>query len=476
MKFSLKYRIAALVFSLEAIMMAVVLWTTLGYAIDNSIRQIESAQQVTMNIIGSIARVALLYEDYDNIQGYVDELPRNANILAAMLADKRNIIVASNSLTDLGQPLPALDDSEIAHWKIIDISNPAGMLGTPAVRFSDEESNAIYRNALTRGAVTAVSGMVIIALVSIGFGHLLTRRLNTVVHAAEEVAGGNYSIRTRLSGNDEIGQVGKAFDTMAEVIAAEKIDLSVANDELEQRVRERTEGLKDANKEYEAFAYAVSHDLRAPLRAMNGFSEILEEEYGETLDDTAKDYLARIRNGATRMSELIDDLLALSRVNRAEISNKPINLSSICEDVIEELKSSHNDHEVEIRVEPGMNTHGDPRLMRDALMNLIGNAWKFTRKTGQPEIRVSSKKVDGKTVYSIEDNGAGFDETYVNKLFTPFQRLHNAQDFPGTGIGLSTVRRIIVRHNGDIWAESSGETGAVFSFTLGESKPGNRSH
>jgi len=467
-KISLKYRIAGLIFSLESIMMAVVLWTTLGYTIDSSVRQIESARQITLNIVGSIARVALLYDDYDNIQGYVEELPRSAGILAAILTDDRNIIVAGSDLSLIGKPLPTLKNSPGISWKVSKISNLAGVLGALTVQFSDEETNIIHRNALTRGALIAVIGMTVIAIISIGFGHLLTRRLVTVVHAAEQVTAGNYQVRTGLSSHDEVGQVGKAFDTMAEVIAAEKFSLSQTNEVLEQRVEERTGKLQEANHEYAAFAYAVSHDLRSPLRSMNGFSEILLEDHSDNLDDTAKDYLRRIKNGSVRMSQLIDDLLTLSRVNRTEIRNQKVDLSGICQDVVDELRIQKPDYEIKLDIEPGMTAQGDPRLLRDAMMNLIGNAWKFTGKTEQPWIRISTEKLGDRTEYKIEDNGTGFDESYADKLFVPFQRLHSDQDFPGTGIGLSTVLRIIKRHNGDVWAESTVGSGAVFRFTLGE--------
>ncbi|TCK18810.1 phospho-acceptor domain-containing protein [Thiogranum longum] len=468
MKISLKYRIAGLIFILEAVMMAVVLWATLSYTINSSVQQIESARQVTLNIISSIARVALLYGDYDNIQGYVEELPRNPGILSAMLADDRNIIVASSDLSSIGKSLPTLKNNSDISWQVTSISNPAGVLGTLAVQFSNEETNAILRHALTRGAVIAAIGMMAIAVFSIGFGHLLTRRLGTVVHAAEQVAAGNYQVRTGLSSHDEVGQVGQAFDTMAGVIAEEKRSLSRTNEELEQRVEERTSKLQEANSEYEAFAYAVSHDLRAPLRSMNGFSDILLEDYGDKLDETATGYLQRIKNASLNMSQLIDDLLTLSRVNRAEIGNQPVNLSAICQEVVDELSSHTPGRKIQVDIKPDMQVQGDPQLLRDAMMNLIGNAWKFTGKTENPYIRIGMEKCDGRTVFSIEDNGSGFDETYLDKLFVPFQRLHTNQEFPGTGIGLSTVMRVIKRHGGNIWAESRTDSGAVFRFTLGE--------
>ena len=463
----LKYRIAAVILLLEAVMMGTVLWVTLNHAVESAVRQIEAAEQVTLNIISNIARVSLLNEDYDYIQGHIEALPDNPGILQAVLADENGTIVASSKLTNLGSVLPELANEPDKHWNVVPVQNAAGQLGTLAVQFSTAEKHAIYRKALNRGILIAAIGMTIIAIFSIGFGHLLTRRLNTVVNTANQVSDGNYNVRTGFRRDDEVGRVGKAFDTMADVIAAEKRSLSRTNDELEQRVEERTSKLQEAKSEYEAFAYAVSHDLRAPLRSMNGFADILLEDYSDRLNKDATDYLQRIKNASLKMSQLIDDLLTLSRVNRAEIQSQPVNLSDICREVVDELREQMPEHKVQVDIEPDMLTQGDPQLLRDALMNLIGNAWKFTGKTDNPQIRISTEQLDGHTVYKVEDNGAGFDEAYIDKLFVPFQRLHSDRDFPGTGIGLSTVLRVIKRHNGTIRAESA-DTGAVFRFTLGD--------
>ena len=314
--------------------------------------------------------------------------------------------------------------------------------------------------------------MTVIAIFSIGFGHLLTRRLDAVVSAANRVARGDYTVRTGLDRNDEVGKVGKAFDTMADVIAAERKVLSDNNAALEQRVEERTRKLIHANQEYEAFAYAVSHDLRAPLRTLNGFSSLLSEDYNDQLDDTARDYLQRISSGAVRMSHLIDDLLTLSKVTRATLHRQSVDLSASCEEIIRELREQDPQRDVDVSIAHGMTVMGDPHLLHDALVNLLGNAWKFTGKTTRARIEVDRRQIDGVTVYRVSDNGAGFDESYVEKLFTPFQRLHTDNDFPGTGIGLSTVQRIIARHEGEIWAHGEVARGAVFSFTLGELRPG----
>ncbi len=238
------------------------------------------------------------------------------------------------------------------------------------------------------------------------------------------------------------------------------------NKELEQRVAERTAQLEAANRELEAFSYSVSHDLRAPLRSIDGFSRIILEEYQDSLDDTGKRYLERVCKGVQHMELLIDDLLKLSRVTQTEMYFESFDLSSMMKAIIEEQKKNDPDRDIDIVVQADIVVTGDPRLLRDALQNLVDNAWKFTAKTEHPRIEFGKMKENGETVYFIKDNGVGFDMKYVDKLFGVFQRLHTTEEFPGTGVGLATVRRIITRHNGRIWAEGEVGKGATFWFTL----------
>lgn len=238
------------------------------------------------------------------------------------------------------------------------------------------------------------------------------------------------------------------------------------NDELENKVIERTKMLRIANKELEAFSYSVSHDLRAPLRSIDGFSQALIEDYGNSLDDVATNYLSRVRSAAQRMSILIDDMIKLAKVSRTELSKKRINLSDIARTITKNLAEMEPDRDAEFVIQPNLNVLGDENLMKVALQNLLENAWKFTSKNEKTRIEVGSKPVDNDSVYYVRDNGAGFDMNYAKKLFTPFQRLHKENDFPGTGIGLSTVQRIIHRHLGKIWAEGEPGEGAEFCFTL----------
>jgi PAS domain S-box-containing protein len=226
---------------------------------------------------------------------------------------------------------------------------------------------------------------------------------------------------------------------------------------------------EEANRELEAFSYSVAHDLRTPLRAIDGFSLALAEEYGDRLDAEGRRYLSRIREGAQRMAELIDDLLTLSRVTRSELRRDRVDLSALAHTVIGTLQRLEPDRRVEIVIAPGLVADADPQLAAIALDNLLGNAWKFTSKRDQARIELGQTTSDGATAYYVRDNGAGFDMAYRDKLFGVFQRLHPESEFPGTGIGLATVARITHRHRGRIWADGHPGAGATFYFTLTES-------
>lgn len=243
-------------------------------------------------------------------------------------------------------------------------------------------------------------------------------------------------------------------------------DIVKLNLELEQRVKDRTSQLVNTNKELEAFTFSVSHDLRAPLRALDGYSVALLEDYSSQLDDQGKEFLAHIREASKKMAQLIDDLLFLSRVTRNEIHLEKVNLSAMAQEILSDLLAQEPERLVDIDVTPGIIVKADPKLLGIALGNLIGNAFKFTSKQKKGFIQISCVEKAGNSVYYVRDNGAGFNMKFADKLFTPFQRLHQSQDFPGTGIGLVTVHRIITRHGGRIWPDAKEGQGATFYFTL----------
>jgi len=239
------------------------------------------------------------------------------------------------------------------------------------------------------------------------------------------------------------------------------------NETLEQRVRDRTAQLEAANQEMEAFSYSVSHDLRAPLRSIDGFSQVLQEDCQDLLDEAGRHSLERIRLGARRMDQLISDLLELSRTGRAELAHCDCDLSSLCARVARELAQAHPEHPVALAIQPGLRAQADPRLIQVVLENLLGNAWKFTSRTPEPRIEAGVLEAGPAAgAFYIRDNGCGFDMARAGKLFDAFQRLHSTEQFEGTGIGLAIVQRIIQRHGGRIWAEAEPGKGAAFFFSL----------
>ncbi|SFP70273.1 PAS domain S-box-containing protein [Nitrosomonas cryotolerans] len=238
--------------------------------------------------------------------------------------------------------------------------------------------------------------------------------------------------------------------------------------ELNEHLRIRSAELATINRELEAFSYSVSHDLRAPLRAMDGFSRLLLNEYGDRLDDKGRDRLERIRAAAQRMAALIDDLLKLSRVTRTEVKWESVDLTRLTQEVMETLREDEPERVVQFLIEPGLIVQGDARLLRVAITNLLSNAWKFTRYRSEALIEIGCNENEGINTYFIRDNGAGFDMAYADKLFSAFQRLHDASTFPGTGVGLATVQRVISKHGGRIWAESVVDQGTTFYFILDE--------
>src|ERR1019366_2109352 len=300
-------------------------------------------------------------------------------------------------------------------------------------------------------------------------GGLPEKRITRRRDGAGRVAAGNLGHRIAIEGSDELAELGQAFDNMAArlqetyaVLEARAAEVATLNEELHRKVVQ----LEAANSELEAFSYSVSHDLRAPLRSIDGFSQVLQEESGDRLGADGEDALRRIRGAARHMGQLIDDLLKLSKVTRAELHRERVDLSEMARSVALDLSRREPKRQAEVRIADGAVIEADPRLLRIVIENLMDNAFKFTSKRADAPLEFGTREDDGRAVYFVRDNGVGFDMAYAGKLFGAFQRLHSTVEFPGTGIGLATVQRIVHRHGGSVRAEGAPGEGATFSFTL----------
>jgi signal transduction histidine kinase len=344
-----------------------------------------------------------------------------------------------------------------------------------AVGFSPEELLAPQRRTL---AVTllgfGVVALVVLVISGVVGTYSIYRPARQLEQAVEKVSAGDLAARVDMgSRSDEFGALGGDFNKMAEAIQlqvaqieAARKELDALNADLERRVRTRTAELETSNKELEAFSYSVSHDLRSPLRAIDGFSQALVEDYGDVLDGEAKVDLQRIRDNTKRMGELIDSLLILSRLSRQDMHVETIDMTALATEALADVRREWPDRDVAVIIEPCMTGEGDPALVRIALDNLMSNAFKFTSKHDTAKIEVGAMDEDGETVFFVRDDGAGFDMAYAGKLFGAFQRVHGQKEFPGIGIGLATAARIVHRHGGRIWAQGEPEKGAAFFFTL----------
>lgn len=296
---------------------------------------------------------------------------------------------------------------------------------------------------------------------------VISRPLTEVARVATRIEQhGDYSQRAPAGGDDELGQLSHAFNAMLDTIEKQNLLLTEAKNNLEIQVHDRTCDLEVANKELESFSYSVSHDLRAPLRSISGFTQMIQEDYTNVLDAEGQDLLTRVVNNTQRMSELIDDLLELSRLGRKELHTETVDFDSLVGEVVASLRAGDNQRQIEFKCGALGTVVADQRLLKIAVENILGNAWKYTSKKDKACIEMGKQDIQGKDVFFVKDNGAGFDIAYVDKIFGAFQRLHKCDEFEGTGIGLATVQRIIHRHGGRIWAEAKVDKGASFFFTI----------
>ncbi len=464
--------------------------------------EVVAFRQTTLKNLSTLGRViaanstaSLAFANEADAREILSALRAEPHVVAAGLYDRDGRLFSRYPATLPGDALPSAPERDgyrfeqgyvIGFEPVAETGNPR--LGTLYLK---SDMKAVSRTLRLSAAIAA--GVMAISLLAAYFlAAVLQGRISQPILQLAETAKAvstrqDYSVRATKLGEDELGVLTDAFNQMLgriedqdRVLRESKEELQRYATELEQRVAERTHELEErnqalqrnaaellaANQELDAFAYSVSHDLRAPLRSIDGFSQVLLEDYAGKVDEAGRDSLQRVRAASQRMATLIDDLLKLARVTRAEMRSEAVDLSGMARDIAAELRRTTPARQVEFAIAPGLKARGDSRLLRVALDNLLRNSWKYTANQARPRIEFGSVEGNGGRAFMVRDNGAGFDMQYADKLFGVFQRLHSAAEFEGTGVGLATVRRIIIRHGGRIWAEGAVDQGATFYFTL----------
>lgn len=433
-------------------------------------------------IVGTNSISALMFNDPQTAQDTLSALKSSPNVESAgivTLDQKPFAGYVRDGVTEaLSIPVPAHERAE-SYWfrgNHLILEEPIIFQGQ-ALGFVYIQSDLREIDRRLRRYAAIAFGVLLLSLMAASMASSLFRKsvvtpIVSLAAVARTVSQDkNYSVRARPSGEqDEVALLVEAFNEMLAQIQQRDDELRRGHAELESRVAERTRELLASNRELEAFAYSVSHDLRGPVDALNGFSYVLAKEYSRKLDDKGNELIDRIRGSGRRMMQLIDDLLNLSRVTSGAMLSEPVDLSAIARSTSEELRSSAPQRPVEFVIADSGPVEGDPRLLRLAMDNLLRNAWKYTSRQPRARIEFGVEAKDGAQVYFVRDNGVGFDARSANRLFQPFQRLHPAEEFPGNGIGLATVQRIVRRHGGEVWAESEAGKGATFYFSLGKLK------
>jgi signal transduction histidine kinase len=437
-------------------------------------------------IIASNSVSALVFNDPQSAEATLAALKSSPNIEAAgIFRSDRNEFAQyerPGSRQTISMPLIA-DKTREAYW----FQSHRLVLVEP-ILFQGQAIGFVYMRSdlheidrrLKRYAAIALAVFVLSLLVALFVSYVFKESVVTPVISLAQLARTvsqekNYSVRAAPSKErDEVAVLVNAFNEMLAQIQGRDNELQKAHDELERRVADRTQELLVSNRELEAFSYSVSHDLRGPVDAVNGFAYVLGKDYASRLDDKGKELVEHIRSSGKRMMQLIDDLLNLSRVTSGAMQREAVDLSEIARSITMELRESSPDRKVEFVIAEVGPADGDARLLRVMLDNLIRNAWKYTSRRATSRIEFGMEKKNGNLIYFVRDDGVGFDSKLAERLFQPFQRMHSLEDFPGNGIGLATVQRIVRRHGGEVWAVSEVEEGATFYFYLSKAKGDGR--
>ena len=428
-------------------------------------------------IIGANSVSALMFNDPQSARTTLSALKDSPGILSAGIFTPDGHIFAEYSQThEMTLKVPTIPSgatethvfypNEVVFVHAINFQGQT--LGVVYLRSDLREIQKRFLRYLWIAAVVLVLSMLAALLVSAGFRRSVAEPIISLAETARSISQNeNYGLRVDINQRfSEIATLDTAFNEMLSQIQRRDTALHAAQQQLEQRVEERTRQLAAANRELESFAYSVSHDLRNPLDILSNYTFLLQKQYGSRLDAQGNEYLTQMERVTQRMADLIADLLNLSQMTMAPMHREPVDLTAMARSISEELQRHEPTRNVEFAIQSSLVADGDSRLLRIVLENLLRNAWKYTAGHERARIEVGSRIEGRAIVYYVRDDGAGFDLHQAHRLFKPFQRLHTTAEFAGSGIGLATVQRIIHRHGGDIWADGAVEKGATFFFTL----------
>jgi signal transduction histidine kinase len=484
----IKRKLTAILLLISGLVLSLTSAAFVTYEVVTLRRTIQDHLATRSRILAANSTAALAFANEADATELLAALKYDPHMVAAALYDQNGRVLATfpaAAPADLVPAAPEPDGSRFEGGRLVAF--------TPVAQGENQRLGTLYiasdtkavSDALRLSGIIAVIVLAIAMLAAYALAAGLQGRISEPILALANTATAvatrqDYFARAPKFGEDELGQLADAFNQMLGRLEEQRKELQQQAKILEQRVAERTQELEHrnealrrnaaellaANTELDAFAYSVSHDLRAPLRSIDGFSQVVLEDYAGQLGDAGQDALRRVRAASQKMATLIDDLLKLARVTRAEMRTERVDLSGIAQEIVLDIQRATPERAVEFAITPGLEAQGDARLLRVVLDNLLRNGWKYTGKQPQPRVEFTAKDDNGDRVFVIKDNGAGFDMRYADKLFGVFQRLHSAAEFEGTGVGLATVRRIINRHGGRIWAEGAVDQGAAFYFTL----------